>query len=75
MRTVMQVPLKSVSSHARATDPLEDRDEHEDADQKEETRGGARVIGKPRKITTDGEDEFVCPARTSRRNSCTSAVL
>jgi len=41
----------------------------------EETRGGERVIRKPCKITTDGEDEFVCATGTSHRNSCTSAVL
>jgi len=31
---------QSVSCHARTADPVKDRDEHEDAELKEKTRGG-----------------------------------
>jgi len=34
-----------VSCHARIADQLDDRGEHEDAEQSKKTRGGERVIG------------------------------
>jgi hypothetical protein len=40
----MPVPRKFVSYHARTPDPLEDRDEHEDAEQRKKIRGGERMI-------------------------------